>query len=98
MIARFKSRTLAPSVWQPTALKPVVPVLRDRCFECVHVYIVIAVSKCVCHLHNKELLYFTFYCIDEMTQNNGIRPFKVIQGHHAFGTNGRPMYDFVLSG
>ena len=57
MIARFKSRTLAPSVWQPTALKPVVPVLRDRCFECVHVYIVIVVSKCVCHLHNKELLF-----------------------------------------
>ena len=40
------------------ALKPVVPVLRDRCFECVYVYIVIVVSRCVCHLHNKELLYF----------------------------------------
>ena len=59
MIARFKSQSLAPSVWQPTALKPAVPVLRDRCFECVYVYIVIVVSKCVCHLHNKELLYFT---------------------------------------
>ena len=49
----LKSRTLAPSV---------VPVLRDRCFECVYVHIVIVVSKCVCHLHNKELLYFLVEC------------------------------------
>ena len=48
-------------VWQPIALKPVVPVLRDRCFECVYVYIVIVISKCVYHLHNKELLYFLVY-------------------------------------
>ena len=66
LFCHIKSRTLAPSVWQPTALKPVVPVLRDRYFECVYVYIVIVVSKCVCHLHNKELLYFIVFKAKEI--------------------------------
>jgi len=36
---KVKSRTLAPSVWQPTpsALNLVVPVLRDRCSS-VYIY------------------------------------------------------------
>jgi len=35
-----KSRTLAPSVWQPTALNLFVPVLRDRCLS---VYIIMII-------------------------------------------------------
>jgi len=46
VIARFKSRSLAPCVWQPTALKPVVPVLRDRCL-CVCIYIIMLVERIV---------------------------------------------------
>jgi len=36
-----KSRTLAPSVWQPTALKPVVPVLHDRCLSVYLIMIIV---------------------------------------------------------
>ena len=41
-----QSRSLAPCVWQPTALKPVVPVLRDRCL-CVYIYIIMLVERIV---------------------------------------------------
>ena len=50
-----KSRTLAPSVWQPTpsALNLVVPVLRDRCSS-VSLY----VGWAVCLNCNKDYYYY----------------------------------------
>ena len=60
---------MAPCVWQPTALKPVVPVLRDRCL-CVYIYNHVGWADCL--NWNKDCYYYYYYY---GTRSQGISQF-----------------------